>query len=44
MKNYSVDLASISDKNLLYDFAKEMHFDKKSISKKRIKALEIELL
>ena len=29
-KNYYVDLASLSDKKLMYDFAKEMHFDKKS--------------
>ena len=26
-KNYSVDLASLSDKKLMYDFAKEMNFD-----------------
>ena len=26
-KNYNVDLASLQDKKLLYDFAKEMHFD-----------------
>ena len=29
-KNYNVDLASLSDKKLMYDFAKEMHFDGKS--------------
>ena len=28
-KNYNVDLASLSDKKLMYDFAKEMHFDVK---------------
>ena len=28
-KNYKVDLASLSDKKFLYDFAKEMNFDKK---------------
>ena len=26
-KNYNVDLASLADKKLLYDFAKEMYFD-----------------
>ena len=26
-KNYNVDLASLSDKKFLYDFAKEMNFD-----------------
>ena len=29
-KNYNVDLASLSDKKLLYDFAKEMYFDVKA--------------
>ena len=29
-KNYSVDHASLSDKKLMYDFAKEMHFDEKA--------------
>ena len=29
-KNYNVDLASLSDKKLLYDFAKEMNFDFKA--------------
>ena len=28
-KNYNVDLASLSDKKILYDFAKEMNFDLK---------------
>ena len=28
-KNYNVDLASLSDKTILYDFAKEMNFDLK---------------
>ena len=28
-KNYNVDLASLSDKKLMYDFAKEVHFDLK---------------
>ena len=26
-KNYNVDLASLADKKLMYDFAKEMNFD-----------------
>ena len=26
-KNYNVDLASLADKKLMHDFAKEMHFD-----------------
>ena len=29
-KNFNVDLASLSDKKLMYDFAKQMHFDKKA--------------
>ena len=29
-KNYNVDLASLADKKLLYDFAKEMNFDLKA--------------
>ena len=29
-KNYNVDLASLADKKLLFDFAKEMHFDMKA--------------
>ena len=29
-KNYNVDLANLSDKKLLYDFAKEMNFDLKA--------------
>ena len=28
--NFNVDLASLSDKKLMYDFAKEMHFDPKA--------------
>ena len=30
-KNYNVGLASLSDKKLMYDFAKEMHFDLKAV-------------
>ena len=33
-KNYNVDLAKLSDKNLMYDFAKEMNFDLKAVGKK----------
>ena len=33
-KNYNVDLASLSDKKLLDDFAKEMNFDRKAVGKK----------
>ena len=33
-KNYKVDLASLSDKKLMYDFAKEMNFDTKALSNK----------
>ena len=31
---FNVDLASLSDKILMYDFAKEMHFDTKALGKK----------
>ena len=31
---FNVDLASLSDKKLLYDFAKEMHFDPKAFGNK----------
>ena len=30
-KNYNVDLASLSDKKLMYNFAKEMHFDERRV-------------
>ena len=33
-KNYNVNLASLADKKLLYDFAKEMHFDERRVSDK----------
>ena len=33
-KNYYVDLSSLSDKNLMYDFAKEMYFDLKTTGNK----------
>ena len=33
-KNYKVDLASLQDKKLMYDFAKEMNFDLKAQSNK----------
>ena len=31
---YNVDLASLADKKLLYDFAKEMHFDQNAVGNK----------
>ena len=33
-KNYNVGLASLSDKKLMHDFAKEMHFDLKAVGNK----------
>ena len=33
-KNYNIDLASLSDKKLMYDFAKEFHFDERRVGKK----------
>ena len=33
-KNYDVDLASLADKKLMYNFAKEMNFDLKAVGKK----------
>ena len=36
-KNYNVDHASLSDKKLLYDFAKEMNFDLKALGIKSIR-------
>ena len=33
-KNYNVDHASLLDKKLMYDFAKEMHFDTKALGNK----------
>ena len=33
-KNYNVDLAGLSDKKLMYDFAKEMHFDIRGVGNK----------
>ena len=33
-KNYNVSHASLSDKKLMYDFAKEMHFDKRRVGNK----------
>ena len=31
---YNVDLASLADEKLMYDFAREMHFDQKALGKK----------
>ena len=33
-KTHNVDLASLSDKNLMYEFAKEMHCDLKATGNK----------
>ena len=33
-ENYNVDLAKLSDKKLMYDFAKEMNFDLKAPANK----------
>ena len=33
---FNVDLASLQDKKLVYDFTKEMHFDQKAVGKKSI--------
>ena len=40
-KNYNVDLAKLSDKKLMYDFAKAVNFDLKALGKN---LLEIEHL
>ena len=34
---YNVDLASLADKKLMYDFAKEMYFDQNAVGKKSIR-------
>ena len=34
IKNYNVNHASLADKKLMYDFAKEMHFDEKRVGNK----------
>ena len=34
---YNVDLASLADKKLMYDFAKEMHFDQKAVGNKSVR-------
>ena len=33
-KNYNVDLASLQDEKLMYDFTKEMNFDVKGLGRK----------
>ena len=40
-KNYNVDLASLSDKKLMYDFAKEMHFDERRVGNKSIRGRKL---
>ena len=34
---FNVDLSSLQDKKLMYDFAKEMHFDRKALGNKSIR-------
>ena len=34
---FNVDLASLEDKKLMYNFAKEMHFDQKAVGNKSIR-------
>ena len=34
---FNVDLASLTDKKLMYDFAKEMHFDPKALGNKSVR-------
>ena len=34
---YNVNLASLADKKLMYDFAKEMNFDLKAVGNKSIR-------
>ena len=34
---FNVDLASLSDKKLMYDFAKEMHFDTRALGNKSVR-------
>ena len=44
-KNYNVNHASLSDKKLMYEFAKEMHFDERRVSNKSTRdRILIELL
>ena len=43
-KNYNVDLAKLSDKKLMYGFAKEMNFDIKAISKKSTREITLKKL
>ena len=43
-KNYNVDLASFSDKKLMYDFAKEMHFDERCVGNKSTRDKELRKL
>ena len=40
-KNYNVDLSSLSDKKLMYDFAKEMNFDLKAQGNKSTRDLTL---
>ena len=41
---FNVDLASLSDKKLMYDFAKEMHFDQNAVGNKSIRDRKLKKL
>ena len=41
INNYNVDLASLSDKSLMYDFAKEMNFDVRAPGRKSTRDLTL---
>ena len=43
-KNCNINLASLSDKKLMYDFAKEMHFDVKGQGRKSTRDSTLEKL
>ena len=43
-KNYNVDLASLADKKLVYDFAKEVHFDVRVQGRKSTRDLTLKKL
>ena len=37
ISKFNVDLASLSDRKLMYDFAKEMHFDERNVGNKSVR-------
>ena len=43
-RNYNVDLAKLSDKKIIYDFAKEMYFDEKAPGNKRTRGRSLIIL